>query len=339
MRGVVFRGAGRPLALEQVAEPEPLDDEVIIRVGRCGICGSDFHLTSGHGFSFPIGAVLGHEYAGEVVALGRAVTRLRIGDRIAGMPARGCGACEACRSGHVLGCRGMEAALGGFAEYTRVAEPCATLLPASLSMADGALIEPLAVSLRGIGLAGVKREDRVLVMGAGSVGLAAIHWVHRLGTARLVAAAKSSRRHDLAIEMGASGFVRLGDDAADAIRTALDGDPTVVIECVGEPGLLQQAIDLVAPGGTVLSLGFCVQPDAILPVVATRKEVRMQFSFGYRLADFEHCARAFDAGHVEPRRMISTIVSLEGLPELFEQSRRDKRDTKIHVDPALGPSG
>src|SRR5579859_5606620 len=96
MRAAVFRGAGRPLTVETVPDPAPGPGEAVIKVGRCGICGSDIHMTSGHGADYPASTILGHEYAGEVVALGKGVTGLKPGDRVTAMPATGCGQCAAC---------------------------------------------------------------------------------------------------------------------------------------------------------------------------------------------------------------------------------------------------
>ena len=87
MRAAIFKGAGQPLSVEDLPDPEPGPGEAIIKVGRCGICGSDIHMTSGHGADYPVGTVLGHEYAGDVVAIGKHVSRIKLGDRITAMPA------------------------------------------------------------------------------------------------------------------------------------------------------------------------------------------------------------------------------------------------------------
>src|SRR5277367_7050464 len=100
MKVAIFEGACKPLTVTDADDPTPGSGEVVIKVGRCGICGTDLHMTSGHGMDFPVGTVLGHEYAGEVVAVGAAVGNLKISDRIAAMPAMGCGRCAACLAGY-----------------------------------------------------------------------------------------------------------------------------------------------------------------------------------------------------------------------------------------------
>ena len=99
MRGLLFKGVGLPLAVENLPDPEPGEGEVVIRVSRCGVCGTDLHATSGHGMTLPANSQFGHEYGGEVVALGKGVERLKLGDHLAAVPVVGCGHCEACKTG------------------------------------------------------------------------------------------------------------------------------------------------------------------------------------------------------------------------------------------------
>jgi len=331
MRAAVFKGAGQPWAIETLPDPEPQPGEVVIKVCRCGICGTDLHMTSGSGWDFPAETVLGHEYAGEIVAIGAGVEGLRTGDRITALPAAGCGHCDACQSGQVMLCRSMQGFMGGFAQYLRAPAVSAIKLPQSLSFADGALVEPLAVGLHGMALAAIKPGARVLVLGAGSVGLGAIYWARRLGAGRIVAASRSARRAEMAGKLGADGFVQFGDNEVGEVHEALGGAPDVVLECIGEVGMLGKAVDHVRPDGTIVSLGFCTSPDPVVPGIATYKQVRMIFSMAYTLAEFEQVARTLDAGHVEPRVMVSDTISLDALPDMIDRLRQGANQTKVHV--------
>lgn len=333
MRAAVFRGAGVPMAIETLPDPEPGPGEAVIRVGRCGICGSDIHMTSGHAMDYPAGTVLGHEFAGEIVAVGQGVETLKVGDRVTALPAAGCGKCAACMAGFPLGCAAWKGMVGGFGEYMRVAERSTLKLPDALSLADGALVEPLAVALRGVTLAAIRPGARVLVLGAGSVGLAAIFWARLLGAGRIVAASPSSRRAALALAMRADGFEPLGEGEGDRIQAALGGMPEVVLECAGAMGVLQKAIDLAGPGATISSLGFCTEPETIVAASATWKRLTVRFSFAYDLGEFGHAADVLDRGHVEPRMMISQTVGLDGFPAIFEAIRNGAGQTKVQLDP------
>ncbi|HEU4720617.1 MAG TPA: alcohol dehydrogenase catalytic domain-containing protein [Gemmatimonadaceae bacterium] len=333
MRVAAFGGAGRGLAIERRPDPVPGPGQVVLAVARCGICATDLHLTSGRGaIQLPPGAVPGHEYAGEVVAIGPGVEQLRVGDRVTALPLAGCGACAACLAGEPFWCvEGLPAeAGGGFAEQVLVHARQTVPLPDALSWEDGALVEPLAVGLHGVHMARLAPGARVLVLGAGPIGLAATFWARRLGAGPLAVMARSRRREQLAAALGASCFLVAEDDVA----AALGGPPEVVIEAAGLPGTLARAVDLVAPRGTVVGLGFCTLPDTLVPAHAVAKQVRLQFAMAYGVADFRHVIATLAAGDVAPRRLVTETVSLATLPALFETLRGPSPHCKVLVDPA-----
>jgi threonine dehydrogenase-like Zn-dependent dehydrogenase len=131
--------------------------------------------------------------------------------------------------------------------------------------------------------------------------------------------------------LGADAFVQFGENEVGAVQEALGGSPDVVLECIGEVGMLGKAVDHVRPDGTIVSLGFCTSPDPVIPGVATYKQVRMIFSMAYTLAEFEQVAHALDAGHVEPRAMVSETIGLDDLPGMIDQLRQGAGQTKVHV--------
>lgn len=333
MKAAVFKGAGTPLVVETLPDPVPGEGEAVIKVQRCGVCGTDLHMTSGHGNDAPINSVIGHEYCGEVVAVGKGVENLKPGQIVTAMPVAGCGNCSPCLAGYPMACAGMQGMVGGFGEYMRIAAPSTVVLPQTLSAADGALVEPLAVGLRGVRLAQMQPGARVAVLGAGSIGLAVIYWARLLGAGRIVAISRSARRAELAGKMGANTFEALGDGEMERVSAALGGMPDIVFEGTGAVGMTQKAVELVAPGGTVISLGFCTSPDPILPSLATWKQVTIKFSFAYDLREFQHSADMLDAGHVEPRLMVSRTVGLDAFPAVLEELRAGANETKVHVDP------
>src|SRR5579859_252720 len=319
MRAAVFKGVGRPLKIETLPDPTPSEGEIVIKVGRCGICGTDIAMSDGSGPVFELDSIIGHEFAGTIVALGSGVERLKIGDRVTSMPFTGCGRCVTCLSGRPNFCAGFRGMAGGFAQYIVSTERTAIKLPATLTLSDGALIEPLAVGLHGATLARIQPGSRVLVLGAGPIGLAAVFWARRLGAGPIVVTATSRQREALSLRHGASAFV-LPENPADLRQAAIEqlgGMPDLVIEAVGKPGLIAQAIDCVRPAGTVVVLGFCSRTDSFLPAVAVWKEVSMQFAMTYSLAEFEHVALVLDGGDVDPRAMITDTVGLDALPGVF----------------------
>lgn len=336
MKAAIYPGQGRPVVIEDVPDPVPGPDQVVIKVHRCGICGTDLSMTRGQMWDYGAGSRLGHEYAGEIVAVGRNVTDYRTGERIAVLPSGACGHCEGCRGGNHVLCRNGASAMQGFADYALVPTDVAIRLPDTLSMADGALVEPLAVSLYGVRQSRIQPGDKVLVLGGGTVALYAIYWARRLGAGKIVAASRSARRKDLCLEMGADAFVRFGDGEVGEVIEALGGSPDIVYECVGVEGMLTRAIMHAKLYGTVTSLGFCTHPDPMMPAMASYKCVTLQFLVGYTMREFLYIADHMDKGHADPKAIITNDIPLIDLPAMMETLRMKNEETKVHVHPALG---
>jgi threonine dehydrogenase-like Zn-dependent dehydrogenase len=331
MKAAIYPGNGRPLAIENLRDPEPGPGELVIRVHRCGICGTDLAMTRGGMWDYGMGVQLGHEYAGEVVAIGTDVDDHRVGDRISVLPSGACGHCSGCAGGNPVMCRNAAGAARGFAEYARLPASLSVRLPQTLSMSDGALIEPLAVSLYGVRQSGLVAGDRVLVLGGGTVALYTIYWARRLGAGRIVAASRSARRSSFCLEMGADAFVAFGENEQGESVEALGGPPDIVYECVGAEGMLAKAAQHAAVYGKVVSLGFCTRPDTLMPALAAYKCVSFQFLVGYGMRDFRFVAEQMDKGHADPKHIVTRSVSLEGLPAVFEYLRGPTQETKVHV--------
>lgn len=223
--------------------------------------------------------------------------------------------------------------MGGYAEMMKIPASVAVKLPSILSAADGALIEPLAIGLYAVRMSNIQPGDRVLVLGAGAVALCAIYWAKRLGAGRIVAMSRSARRQTLVLEMGADAFVQYGDNETNEIVEALGGKPDIVFECVGTPGFLMKGIQHARTLGKVMSMGFCTSPDQVVPAVAGYKGVSLQFPVGYSLKDFHYVADVMAAGFVDPKILISSVITLDELPNVFDQLRGPNNETKVHVSP------
>ncbi len=333
MRAAVYPGHGKAWTIETLPDPEPGPDDIIIRVQACGICGSDLHFTEGHQWDYGAGTVPGHEYAGEIVELGRNVTGLKKGDLVSAIPSGACGMCDGCKTGNHVLCHKGVGAMGGFAEYDCVPASLALKLPQTLSIADGALIEPLAVGRYGVDQAQVQPGARILVLGAGPVALAAIYWARIMGAGKIVAMSRADRRKELVLNFGADHFIQYGESEASEVSEAFGGAPDIVIECTGQPGFLMKGIGLVRTCGQVVALGFCTQADSFNPAVTAYKGVRLHFAVGYRREDFLTSIAQLHKGHVDPKAMISSTVSLIDLPAVIERLRGENHETKVHVQP------
>src|ERR1700748_1454175 len=212
MKAAVFRGIGQKLCIEVVPDPTPGLGEVVVKVGRCGICGSDLHMTEDPMFGVPAGAVLGHEFAGEIAAVGKGVEGLKVGDRVSVPPVKGCGECGSCLAGEPAWCAPISLIGGGSGGYPLALEREIVRLPASASLADGALVEPLAVALHGIRRSSLLPGDRVVILGRGPIGLAPAFWARRLGAKQVVITDLNRFQEERAMVMGATHFVSGEED-------------------------------------------------------------------------------------------------------------------------------
>ncbi len=333
MRAAVMQGLHKPLALETLPDPVPGEGQLVVKVGRCGICGSDLHMTEDPGYGMQAGDVLGHEFAGEVVEIGRGVEGVAKGDLVSVIPLMSCGQCAACKAGDLAWCEQFGLQGGGYAEYALTRPNQCIVLPKSLSLADGAIVEPLAVALHGVSLSGIKPGDKVLVLGAGPIGLAVAFWVRRAGAARVVVQDIADWQRERALEMGASDFIVDRDDPVGASTRALGGLADIVFECVGVPGLIAQAVQQLRGRGSVVLLGLCNQPDSFNSFAMLSKEIRLITSAFFTRGEYEAALDALERGAAEPRALITQTVSLDETPTVFEGLKHRTHQCKVMIAP------
>lgn len=337
MRAAIFDRVGTPLRIGIVPDPAPAADEVVLRVAACGICGSDLHITQDPvPFGIGAGFVLGHEFAGDIVALGSDVSGLAIGDRVAVAPMRGCGHCAACGRGDPGRCREMVLIGGGYAEYASVAARQCQILPDAVAIGDGALAEPLSVALHCIVRSGMKPGDRVAILGAGPIGLLVAFWARRMGARHIVVADIHEHQRERALALGATGFALSGERLAENLADACEGAPDIVFECVGKRGLLAAAVAAVRLQGTVVGVGLCIGGDEWDPFVALSKEVSLLFSvFFHQRNEFGVALDALRGGPSAPQVLITERIDLSPVPQVFESLRRRTTQCKVLIEPHL----
>lgn len=292
-------------------------------------------MTEDAGYGRGAGDILGHEFAGEVVALGAGVAGLRTGDLVSVSPLKSCGNCAACKAGEVAWCEAFSLQSGGYAEYALTRPNQCVKLPAALGLADGAIVEPLAVALHGVSLSGLRPRDAVLVLGAGPIGLAVAFWARRAGASRVVVQDIAGYQRDRALEMGAHAFVVDREDPITAAARALGGPADIVFECVGVPGLIAQAVNQVRPRGTILLLGLCNQPDSFNSFAMLSKEVRLVTSAFFTQGEYEAALDALERGASEPRALITDTISLDDTPLVFESLKHRTHQCKVMIAPGL----
>jgi (R,R)-butanediol dehydrogenase/meso-butanediol dehydrogenase/diacetyl reductase len=313
-----------------------------VRTKSCGICGTDLHAArftrefvslaqrSGGRWNMDTerDVVFGHEFVGEVVANGPGTEgKFKPGQLVTSMPLTIAGST-------ILGMGYNPDVPGGFAEYTSVHLNEAVHLPDAVSWEHGALVEPLAVALHAVrklnhGLAG----KNVLVMGAGPIGLACVLWASFFGARHVIVSELDPGRAKLAAAFGATGLVDATGDVGEQFRTLTGSAPELILECVGVPGMIGQAMELAPYGGELLIVGFCMKPDSFLPAIAMVKELAVQFVIAYDKSDFQFVVDMLAADRIKVDGMITDIVPFSAFPTAFEALRRPTSQCKILLNP------
>lgn len=265
MKALTYHGA-RDVRFETMDDPVPQSDrDAVVQVTACSICGSDLHIYHGHGFSEDVGFCVGHEAVGEVLEIGRAVSRIKVGDKVMLPAAVGCGACRSCLAGNVANCEfgagacyGLSARLqGSQAEAVRVpaADMNAVVVPDGVSM-DQALMmtDAMATAWYGARRADIKPGSSVAIIGLGPIGLMAVEAAFVMGAHVVYAIDPIAERRALAGETGAIALHPA--DALETIREATHGKKIeCVVEVVGSDASVDLALRLVARRGTVSVIG------------------------------------------------------------------------------------
>jgi L-iditol 2-dehydrogenase len=327
--------------IKEVPTPEPGPGETVIRVRRCGICGSDLHFY--HGVLPPPPVCPGHEISGDIAAVGAGVSRLRAGDRVAVEPLIVCGKCFYCRTGDYQLCPQFQVAGnsvdGGFAEYLRMPAYALFPLPDRLDYEIGALTEPLAVTVHAARLAPVRMDDRVLVLGAGTIGLLAVAAAKAAGAGEVWITARHAQQIKAATAMGATR-VFAGPSAEGELSAAAHEQPIdVVIETVGGTAdTLNDAIHSARRGGTVVVLGIFGSSPALSALVLVVKEIRLIGSMTYgrsgTRADFDIAIDMLSRAPEQYRQLVTHCYGLNDIARGFEvASDKATGSIKVAIEP------
>jgi L-iditol 2-dehydrogenase len=321
------------IVLEERELPAPGPRDVLVRVSAVGVCGSDVHYFE-HGrigdFVVEAPLVLGHEAAGRVVAVGPEVTRHAVGDRVTLEPGVPCGRCRECRAGRYNLCADVvffatPPVDGAFAEHVAIHEDFAFALPEALSDEAGALMEPLSVGIWACRKAGVHTGDRVLVTGAGPIGLLAAQVARAAGATRVEVSDVNPHRLALA--------ERLGAHPLDAAAGDAPAEADVLIECSGHPAALATGIAALRPAGTAVVVGMGPGATAELPLALIQtRELWLTGTFRYANTYPAAIALA-TAGKVDLEAIVTGHFGLEDTAAALRAGHDDPASVKPIVHP------
>jgi 2-desacetyl-2-hydroxyethyl bacteriochlorophyllide A dehydrogenase len=323
MKAAVLHGP-RTLRVEGAPAPHPGAGEALVRVAVAGLCGTDYSIFSGErAVGYP--RVMGHEFVGRVEAVGAGVTAPRVGDRVAIEPNYSCGACPLCREGNRNLCLARTAigidVDGCFAELVRVPARCCWPAPPGVADEELMVTEPLAVVVRAIARGQVRSGETTAVVGAGTLGLLAVQVLRSRG-ARVLAVSRSTRRFELARELGAEATHTIADGALEAVARDFSGREGVdcVVETAGTAEAVAEALELVRPGGRVVLTGLPHDPTPIRFFSVVRREIVILGSMIYQ-DEFAEAMRLVAAGQVRTRPLITHQFALDEIERAFAVHR------------------
>lgn len=340
MRALVVTAPG-VAEVQDLPEPEPGPGELLVHVERVGICGTDVELFTGEmayieqGFTtFPLR--LGHEWAGRVLAAGSTEDEPWVGQRITGDTMLGCGRCSYCHSGHQhvcpdrneLGIRGSWP--GALAEKLIIPSRFAYAIPDHVSLAAAALVEPAGNSLRAVQAAELQPAQRVLVVGAGTIGLLCAQFALAEGADVHLAGVRPGAL-DLAGRLGVPHVLQL-EQIDEGLRDSFDA----VIEATSIDSMPSHCIDLVRPAGRLVYIGLSAGPSLIDSRSIVLKDVT---AVGILSASpgLAGAISIFSSGTVVPDEIVGEVIRLDEVPSRLEGHRGDSLTggPKVHVDPQL----
>lgn len=329
MKAAVFYGR-HDIRVEEASMPQVGEKDVLIRVKACGICGTDVHIYEGDKGAADTTppCILGHEFAGVVEQTGALVTTVRVGDRVCVDPNQLCQACDYCREGIGHFCENMvgigTTTNGGFAEYCAVKESQVYQLGDTISFEEGAMTEPLACCLHGMDMCEIHPASVVAVIGGGMIGQLMIQLARLSGARKVILIEPILEKRKIGLQIGADIVIDpLEEDAAETLHRQGVNRIHTVIECVGKPATIEQAIHLAGRKSVVMMFGL-TRPDetiSVKPFEIFQKEIVLKSSFINPYTQ----QRALDLikdKKIDVKSMIHDCCGLEELPALLGDAKR-----------------
>lgn len=335
MKVAVMLGIGK-MGFEERDIPQPKDDEVLVKLEYVGICGSDLHYyESGAIGDYVVKPpfVLGHEPGGTVVEVGKNVTHLKVGDRVALEPGKTCGHCEFCKTGRYNLCPDVvffatPPVDGVFQKYVAHEAGLCFKLPDNVSTMEGALIEPLAVGFHAARQGGAQAGQVAVVTGAGCIGLVSMMALKAMGVSKVYSVDVMDKRLDKALELGADGVINGSrEDAVKKVMELTGGmGCDLVIETAGTEITTRQAVQMTKKGATIVLVGYSKTGEIKMPIsLALDKELTFKTVFRYRHI-YPMAIDAVASGRVNLKGIVTNEFALDDIQEAMDESVNNKAD-------------
>lgn len=337
MKAAVYHGK-QDLRVEQVADKELKDNEVLIQVKFCGVCGTDIHIFNGDGGSFAVNPPLipGHEFSGVVANVGANVKSVKIGDRVSADPNDMCGECYFCKNARQHFCTnniGIGTTMdGGFAEYVVMREKQVYKFSDKLSFIEAAMAEPISCCLHGIDLCEIKSGDTVLVMGGGPIGMIMMQLAKNAGASKVIMSEPVAEKRELALKLGATKVINPMEEDVQKVLSEYCANVDVVIECVGNIHTQADAVKFAGMCATIMYFGLASPEDSfpIKPDDIFKKELKITSSF-INPYTFERAIQVLESKAIDLESLITNIVPLDNIADVFTKEEY-RRTGKVMIE-------
>ena len=324
----------------EVDEPIPKKGEVLVKSIACGICGSDLHAAkhtedfvktsreSGGAFKLttfsPV--ILGHECCAEIVDYGPNTEKsLSPGTLVCAAPVL--------LRDPFLSIGFSEKTPGGFSQYMLLSESVMQPVPSGVRAEEAALTEPVAVALHAINKARLEGNEEIVVIGCGPVGLAILTILKSSFKGQIIASDFSPQRRSLAEKVGAHQVVNPQEASPFSSKFLRKNKKTVVFECVGVPGVIDDIILEAPQNSKLVVVGVCLQKDSFRPLIAINKEISMQFVLGWSMEEFSESLNKIASGEIDASALITKQITLDQVPDTFKELSSPNEDAKVLVKP------
>ncbi len=317
-------GSKCQLKLIDAEKPQVNDSKLVIKVEKTGICGSDLHMWHN---GVPEGLIMGHEFAGTIADPGPAGDMFSVGERVTAIPANPCMKCKFCEQRLYAACVNYLADApgittpGAYAEYIAVNPKMVRKIPDTMSMEEGAMVEPSSVALRAIHLGQVQTGDRVLIVGSGIIGLLCAAWARISGASYIALSEINPVRREKAL---AYGDVDEVFDAGDPklqrkLLKLTDGGFDKTLECAGPAPAVQAAIGATGFGGTVVLVGVNYDYVPIHTMRVNMREILIKGSYGFSPEQFDMSIDYMARKVLKTKRFVDDMVDFDGVQTAFEK--------------------
>ncbi|MGF1718784.1 alcohol dehydrogenase catalytic domain-containing protein [Vibrio kyushuensis] len=337
--------SNKKLEVAHIAQPEVEDNSVIVKVHFSGLCGSDLPRIFYDGAHFyPI--VLGHEFSGEIIEIGKGVADLKVGDRIACAPLIPCGECEQCNEGNYSLCPNYSfigsRIQGGNAQYVKVPSKCCFKLADDVTSQDAAFFEPLTVSLHPILMADGCEGKNVVIVGVGTIGLLAVQAAKALGAVSVTAIDIDQSKLEKAMSMGADFVINSGTEDGIALANNIETPhgAQLILETAGNPQTVKLCISIAKPKATIALIGT-LHHDLTMSHQEfgqiLRKELKlfgswMNYSAPYPGKEWELAESLFSCGLIKTDALIDGLYSPSNFVERVSELQGQSPSGKILLD-------